>query len=154
MNRRSSGAHPILIVEDNDDDYEATLRALKHDGNLSNPIYRCEDGEEAIAFLTHQEPYADKKKAPTPGLILLDLNMPGRNGRSVLSEIKEHEHLRAIPIVVLTTSGDERDIDTCYAIGANSYVKKPVDLEGLFVAVRSLKEYWLSISLLPKVKET
>lgn len=122
---------PILIIEDNDDDYEATVRALKQDTRLVNPIYRCDGGEDAMDFLYRQGIYQDNGKAPTPGLILLDLNVPGREGHSVLENIKNDETLRKIPVVVLTTSADERDIESCYLQGANSYIKKPVDLSGV-----------------------
>ena len=137
---------PILIVEDNDDDFEATERALKRDSRLANPIYRCENADDALDFLMHRGGYND---SPTPGLILLDLNMPGRGGRSLLADIKKHTKTRKIPVVVLTTSSDTHDVEECYAMGANTYIKKPVDLDGFFVAIKQLKEYWFSIALLP-----
>jgi two-component system response regulator len=86
---------------------------------------------------------------PKPGLILLDLNMPGLDGRKTLQAIKSNLHWRKIPVVILTTSDDERDIEGCYALGANTYVQKPVDLDGLFSAVQRLKEYWFEIAILP-----
>lgn len=139
----------ILIVEDSDDDFEATERALKRNGNLRNPIYRCETGEEALDFLFRRGDYADPDCAPRPSLVLLDLNLPGKDGRAVLSAMKSCDDLRDIPVVVLTTSDDERDVDHCYRIGANSYTKKPVDMDSLFESIKRLKEYWFEISLLP-----
>lgn len=143
---------PILIVEDSDDDFEATERALKKGGNLRNPIYRCEDGQSALDYLMHKGQYAVPEDAPRPGVVLLDLNMPGKDGRAVLAEIKADTSLRDIPIVVLTTSDDEKDIAECYENGANTFIKKPVDLDGFFGAIERLKEYWFEIAILPKNK--
>jgi two-component system response regulator len=137
----------ILIVEDSDDDYEATVRAFKKTGNLKNPLARVDNGQSALDFLNQQGEY---DRAPRPGIVLLDLNMPGIDGRTVLSEIKSSEKFREIPVVVLTTSSDERDIEACYAEGANTYITKPVDLEGFFKAIERLKEYWFEIAILPK----
>jgi len=134
-------AQTILIVEDSEDDYEATMRAFKRT-NLKNPIQRAASGEEALSKLRGGE--------SRPGLILLDLNMPGLDGRRILAILKSDQVLRKIPVVVLTTSSDERDIEECYALGANTYIQKPVDLDGLFAAVQRLKEYWFEIALLPK----
>lgn len=132
---------PILLVDDNDDDVEAALRAFKRT-NLRNPIVRAATGAEALALL--------RERKVSPGLILLDLNMPGLDGRRVLSLIKGDAELRKIPVVILTTSSDERDVEECYQLGANTYVQKPVDLDGLFAAVQRLKDYWFEIALLPR----
>lgn len=143
---------PILIVDDSDDDFEATERAFRRAGNLNNPIVRCENGKEALDYLTQ----ASKPDAPStalPGLILLDLNMPGVDGRTVLKHIKDDGRLKRIPVIVMTTSDDDRDVSACYAAGANSYVKKPVDLDGFFEAVRRLKEFWIEIAVLPRGTE-
>lgn len=140
---------PILIVEDSPTDYEATVRALKKSG-LANPIYRCEDGDEALDYLYRRGKYDDRDLAPRPGIILLDLNMPGTDGRDVLDDIKANDKLRAIPVVVLTTSSDDRDIQKCYDAGANSYVKKPVDIDGFFESIQRLNDYWFKIVVLPK----
>ncbi|MCG7548759.1 response regulator [Pseudoalteromonas sp. Of7M-16] len=136
----------ILIVEDSDDDYYATNRAFKKDGNLSNPIVRCEDGQEALNYLSQEW----TPSHPKPAMILLDLNLPGLDGRLVLKEIKSTRRLANIPIVVLTTSDDEKDIEECYDLGANTYIQKPVKLESLFDAVQKLKDYWFQIAILPK----
>lgn len=132
---------PILLVDDNDDDVEASMRAFKRT-NLRNPVIRAATGAEAIAML--------RDRQVVPGLILLDLNMPGLDGRRVLAILKGDEELRRIPVVILTTSADERDVEECYQLGANTYIQKPVDLDGLFAAIQRLKDYWFEIALLPK----
>ena len=132
---------PILLVDDNDDDVEAALRAFKRT-NLNNAVVRAATGAEALAMLREGKVH--------PGLILLDLNMPGLDGRRVLAILKGDNDLRRIPVVVLTTSSDERDVDECYRLGANTYIQKPVDLDGLFAAIQRLKDYWFEIALLPK----
>jgi len=140
---------PILLVEDSPEDYEATRRAFERSG-LKNPIHHCADGDEALEFLRKKGAHADRRAHPRPGLVLLDLNLPGTDGRDVLQAMKADPSLRSIPVVVLTTSSDERDIDACYAAGANSYIRKPVDLDGFFHAVQSLKDYWFEVVILPK----
>jgi CheY-like chemotaxis protein len=140
----------ILVVEDSPTDYEATLRALRKAG-LANPIVRCTDGDDALDFLNRRGAYADPACAPRPSVVLLDLNLPGTDGREVLAEMKNEEQLKMIPVVVLTTSSDERDIEKCYRAGANSYMKKPVDLAGFIGAIQRLKDYWFEIAILPKV---
>jgi CheY-like chemotaxis protein len=136
-------------VEDSPEDFEATVRAFRRSG-LKNPVRRCEDGEEALDYLFRRGRYADPAKSPRPGIILLDLNLPGTDGRQVLSEIKGSEGLRDIPVVVLTTSADERDISACYRAGANSYIQKPVDIDGFVKAIESLNGYWFEVVILPR----
>jgi len=140
--RRES--QPILIVEDSLDDFEAAKRAFSK-ANLNNPITHAMSGEEAIAYL--------KSDSSKPGIILLDLNMPGLDGRKTLEIIKRTPELKRIPIVILTTSDDERDVSACYEMGANTYIQKPVDFDGLIAAIKQLKEYWFEIALLPKDAE-
>lgn len=148
----TTGPHqPILLVEDSPEEYEATVRALKKAG-LANPILRCEDGEEALDYLFRRGRFADPAAAPRPGIILLDLNLPGTDGREVLDAVKADDGLRSIPVIVLTTSTDERDIERCYQAGANSYVKKPVDIGGFMQAVQRLRDYWFEVVILPKGK--
>lgn len=132
----------ILVVEDSEDDFEVTVRAFNKT-NLRNPIHRCESGQEALEYLRNEN-------NPYPGIILLDLNMPGLDGRKTLELIKENERLRRIPVVILTTSDDERDVEACYRLGANTYVLKPVNLDGLIEAIQRLKEYWFEIAVLPR----
>jgi len=145
----STPSQPILLVEDSPEDFEATQRAFRKSG-LKNTIVRCEDGEEALDYLYRRGKYADPADSPRPGVILLDLNLPGTDGRQVLSEIKSVESLKDIPVVVLTTSSDERDISACYRAGANSYVQKPVDVDGFFKAIERLNGYWFEVVILPK----
>ncbi len=137
---------PILLVEDSPEDFETTQRAFRRSG-LKNPILRCADGDEALDFLFHRGSHAD---APRPGVILLDLNLPGTDGREVLSEIKASDDLKQIPVIVLTTSADERDVQACYQAGASSYIQKPVDVEGFMRAIERLNDYWFEVVILPK----
>lgn len=141
---------PLLLVEDSPEDFEATVRALRKAG-LANPIVRCEDGDDALDFLHRRGRYAEAS-APRPGIVLLDLNLPGTDGREVLAEIKGDPALRSIPVVILTTSTDERDVERCYIAGANSYVKKPVDLDGFMRAIQRLKEFWFEIVIVPRTE--
>lgn len=137
---------PILLVEDSPEDFETTQRAFRRSG-LKNPILRCADGDEALDFLFHRGSHAG---APRPGVILLDLNLPGTDGREVLSEIKASDDLKQIPVIVLTTSADERDVQACYKAGASSYIQKPVDVEGFMKAIERLNDYWFEVVILPK----
>lgn len=139
----------VLIVEDSDEDYETITRAFKKSG-MGNPVVRCCDGDEALDYLRHRGRFADSKASPVPGMILLDLNLPGTDGYEVLEEIKRDLGLKTIPVIVLTSSSDQRDIERCYASGANSYMRKPVSFGGFVEAVQRLKEYWFEIAILPK----
>ncbi|WP_363351519.1 response regulator [Methylocystis echinoides] len=147
------GAPVILLVEDSPEDTEAVFRAFKKSG-LINPLRHCADGDDALDYLHRRGPYAAPGAAPRPNVILLDLNMPGTDGREVLADLKQSEELKQIPVVVLTTSSDERDIEKCYKMGANSYIKKPVDLGSFMQAIQLLKDYWLQIVILPKADDT
>ena len=142
-------SQPILLVEDSPEDFEATVRAFRKSG-LKNTLVRCEDGDQALDYLHRRGTYADPANSPRPGVILLDLNLPGTDGRQVLSEVKSSESLRDIPVVVLTTSADERDITACYRAGANSYIQKPVDIDGFMKAIERLNGYWFEVVILPK----
>jgi two-component system response regulator len=139
----------ILIVEDSDIDYETTTRAFNKAG-MANPVKRCEDGEDALDYLFQRNRYS---KCPLPELILLDLNLPGTDGRDVLEEIKQDPKLKSIPVIVLTTSADDKDIQKCYRAGANSYIQKPVDLQSFFEAIQRLKDFWFEVVLFPKKEE-
>ena len=140
---------PILLVEDSPEDFETTVRALKRAG-LANPILRCVDGDDALDFCYRRGRYADPATAPRPGIVLLDLNLPGTDGREVLPTLKGDPALRSIPVVVLTTSTDERDVERCYHDGANSYMSKPVDLDGFMRAIQRMKDYWFEVVIVPK----
>ncbi len=131
----------ILLVEDNPGDVRLTREALK-DAKVRNNLSVVRDGVEAIAFLMHEGRYHD---VPSPDLILLDLNLPRKDGREVLEIIKEDQGLKHIPVVILTTSQAERDILSSYRLRANAYVTKPVDLEQFLKVVKSIEEFWLEI---------
>lgn len=139
----------ILVVEDSPEDYEAIERAFRIAG-LMNPIHHCTDGDSALDYLYRRGQFDSFRADPLPGFILLDLNLPGTDGHEVIQELKSDPKMRKIPIIVLTTSGDERDIDACYEAGANSFVKKPVSFYGFIEAVTRLKEFWFEIAILPK----
>jgi len=135
----------ILLVEDNPGDADLAREAL-NGSKLSNGLQVVDDGEKAMAFLRRQGPYTD---APRPDLILLDLNLPKKDGREVLSEIKTDPDLKRIPVVILTTSQAEEDICRSYNLHANCYITKPIDLNQFLHVVRSIENFWLSIVVLP-----
>ena len=139
----------ILLVEDNQDDYEATVRSLKKN-HFMNPVHWCKNGQEALDYLFPQGEMVENNQVKIPDLILLDLNMPGIDGRQVLRCIKDDAKLRSIPVVILTTSKDAQDIDACYQIGASTYIQKPVSFDGLTEAIRTMKEYWFGVAILPR----
>jgi CheY-like chemotaxis protein len=149
MSMTNTPNQPILLVEDSPEDFEATRRAL-HKSGLRNPIYRCSDGDEALDFLHRRGEFADPSNAPRPGIILLDLNLPGTDGREVLSDIKSDDRLKQIPVIVLTTSSDDRDVEACYKSGANSYIQKPVDMDGFIKAIERLNDFWFEVVILPR----
>ncbi|MDY7225763.1 response regulator [Hyalangium rubrum] len=135
----------ILLVEDNPGDVRLTIEALK-EGKVRNNLSVAKDGVEALAFLRKEGSFAHSTR---PDLILLDLNLPRKDGREVLAEIKEDAVLRRIPVVVLTTSKAEEDILRTYDLHANCYITKPVDLEQFISVVRSIDDFWLSVVRLP-----
>jgi CheY-like chemotaxis protein len=137
----------ILLVEDDPADAALVIRATR-DSKVLCDIHHVRDGREALDYLFRRgEQFAN---APRPDLILLDLNMPRMDGREVLKDLKEDTDLRTIPVVVLTTSDMERDIEASYDLGANSFVTKPIDLEAFFAAIRTIETYWFSVVKLPK----
>ncbi len=135
----------ILLVEDNPGDVRLAEEALK-ESKVRNKLFIVEDGVEAMAFLRNQGRYAD---APRPDLILLDLNLPRKSGREVLTELKTDENLRRIPVVVLTVSKAEEDIIKCYDDHANCYITKPLDFTQFMDVTKSIEEFWLTIVKLP-----
>lgn len=147
---RPSPPIEILLVEDNPGDMRLTKEALK-EGKVYNNLHWAKDGVEAIEFLRREGKFAD---APRPDIILLDLNLPRMDGREVLSIIKNDERLSKIPVVVLTTSKAEEDVVKSYALHANCYVTKPVDLEKFIVVVQSIDRFWLTVVTLPPAQET
>ena len=135
----------ILLVDDSEADVRLATEALKA-AKVANSIHVVHDGVEALEYLRRQGAYAT---APRPDLILLDLNMPRKNGRQVLVELKSDPDLRNIPVVVLTTSSDEEDVAKSYDLHANCYIVKPVSFDGLIKVVKSLDQFWLSVVRLP-----
>ena len=135
----------ILLVEDNPGDVRLTLEVMK-DARVRNHVSMVKDGVEALAFLRREGDFAD---APRPDLILLDLNLPKKDGREVLADIKADPTLRRIPVVVLTVSKDEEDILKSYDLYANCYVTKPINMEQFIAVVRSIEDFWLTIVKLP-----
>lgn len=136
----------ILMAEDNATDIMLTKEALAH-AKVINTLHVVEDGQEALDFLHRRGQYA---KMPRPDLILLDLNMPRKNGQEVLAEIKEDDELKHIPVVVLTTSKAEEDVLKAYGLFANCYVIKPVDFDVFAEVVRSIQQFWFSVVTLPR----
>jgi CheY-like chemotaxis protein len=135
----------VLLVEDDDGDVLMTREAFEHH-KIRNNLHVVQDGEEALQFLHREGPYAD---APRPGLILLDLNLPRRDGREVLAELKADPELRVIPVVVLTTSEAEEDIVRSYALHANAYVSKPVDFDRFIDVIRQIDDFFVTVVKLP-----
>jgi two-component system, chemotaxis family, response regulator Rcp1 len=145
----STGTHyapiEVLLVEDSPGDVRLTREALK-DAKVQISLHVAQDGIEAMAFLERAGTHVN---APRPDLILLDLNLPKKDGREVLKEIKESMSLRSIPVVILTTSSSEADVLQSYNLHANCYISKPVDLEGFLKVVQSIDSFWLSVVKLP-----
>jgi CheY-like chemotaxis protein len=135
----------ILMIEDNPSDVRLTMEAFK-DAKVRNRMHVAVDGEDAMVFLRREGRYSE---APKPDLILLDLNLPKKNGREVLAEIKADSELKRIPVVILTTSDDEKDIMTAYDLHVNAYVKKPVDLDQFIKIVEAVEDFWLTVVKLP-----
>ena len=139
----------LLVIEDSDEDFTALARMIVK-ANISNPIYRCEDGEEALDFLFHEGEYTDESLAPRPSLIVLDLNLPGTDGREVLATLKQDLKLRTIPVVIFSTSSNSQDVDACYRHGISGYIVKPMDTERLNQQVKTFLNYWFQVVELPK----
>ncbi|WP_141733924.1 response regulator [Oligoflexus tunisiensis] len=140
----------ILLVEDNRDDEELTLMALR-ENRLLNEIHVARDGAEALDFLLARGMYAHRNPADTPNVVLLDLKLPKLSGLDVLQRMRAHHRLKLVPVIVLTTSLEERDIFTSYDLGANSYIRKPVDFGNFLEAVRQLSLYWLVLNEAPRI---
>lgn len=148
-NGEKCGPIEILLVEDNPGDVRLTKEALK-EGKVANEINVAADGVEALAFLRREGKY---ENAPKPDLILLDLNLPKKNGREVLAEIKMDARLKCVPVVVLTSSQAEKDIVTTYNLHANCYITKPVDFDQFIKVVKSIENFWFKVVKLPPNEE-
>lgn len=145
-NKKTLRPVQILLVEDNPGDVQLTQEALEN-CKMYNSLHVAEDGEIALNFLYKQEGY---ETAPTPDLIILDLNLPKIDGKEVLQQIKTDERLQSIPVVILTTSKAEEDIARSYKLHANCYIQKPLDFERFIEVVHSIEDFWISIVILPK----
>lgn len=135
----------ILLVEDNEDDVLLTQRGFRQ-SRLAINMHHVPNGKECMAFLRMEGPYAN---APTPDLLLLDLNMPIMNGREVMAEMDADEKLQHLPVVILTTSSDEQDVLTMYRLRCSSYIVKPIDFDQFVRVVRSITDYWFTVVVLP-----
>lgn len=138
----------ILFVEDSIDDATLTIRALKKSG-FANNLHHVKDGAEALDFIYCRGVYALRNINENPKLILLDLKMPKMSGMEVLEKIKADAHFKAIPVVILTSSKEDPDIQKCYALGANSYIVKPVESDNFFNVIKQIGLYWMVLSQLP-----
>ena len=139
----------ILLVEDNEDDIVLTQRALKR-ANILNEVIVVRDGIEALEYLRCEGKYADRSNMKPPVVVLLDLNMPRMGGLDCLKEIRNDSNLRVLPVVILTSSREDRDVVESYEIGANSYIQKPVDFDQFVKAIQTLGLYWLVLNVSPK----
>lgn len=138
----------VLIAEDDDDDF-LLVRDAFEESHILIDIFRVRDGEELLDYLLRRGEFGDQESSPRPTLILLDLNMPRKDGREALAEIKAHPDLRMIPVVILTTSKAEEDIASTYGLGVNSFIRKPVEFVDFVRIIRTLGDYWFEIVQLP-----
>jgi two-component system, chemotaxis family, response regulator Rcp1 len=145
LNNQTFRCIEILLVEDSPSDANLTIKGFKN-AKIANNLYWVEDGETAMKYLQQQGKFAD---APCPDLILLDLNLPGMDGREVLTEVKSDPNLKRIPVVILTTSTDEQDILRSYNLNANCYVTKPIDIYQFIQVVQLIQNFWLAAVALP-----
>jgi CheY-like chemotaxis protein len=139
----------LLIIEDSDEDFEALSQIINLVSTLTLVIHRCIDGDDALDFLDRVGKYCDLRDRSYPDLIILDLNLPGTDGREILATIKQTKNLKTIPIVVFSTSSNPKDIETCYQSGANSYMLKPMNINLLKDSVRMMIDYWFKATVLP-----
>lgn len=139
---------PVLVVEDSNEDFKMLQRLMRR-MEVQNPIHRCIDGDDVLDYLYRQGIYEDTKIAPRPSVILLDLNLPGKDGREVLEKLKQSASFREIPIVVFTTSSNPEDVELCYRKGANGYLIKPMNSEELQNIIRAFVNYWLEVNIAP-----
>lgn len=139
---------PLLVVEDSDEDFFTFLRIVQ-ELEFQHPVYRACDGEDALDYLYQRGAYHDPQNAPRPGVIVMDLNLPGTDGREVIEQIKQDQNLKSIPVVVLTTSDNPRDVSSCYHFGINSYMLKPMGMNALRQTIQNFLHYWFDAIVLP-----
>ncbi len=138
----------LLVVEDSNEDFKVLQRLMRRMA-VQNPIYRCSSGDEVFEFLHQEGSYQNPDLAPRPCVILLDLNLPGIDGRDVLERLKQDSSFKEIPIVVFTTSSNPKDVEFCYEKGANGYLIKPMDAQELRKTVQAFVDYWLEANVPP-----
>lgn len=141
---------PIILYADDDPEDRMLAQDAFEESNIEGQMRFVSDGESLLAYLHQRDPFSDRTMHPLPHLILLDLNMPRKDGREVLQEIKNHEKLRYIPVVILTTSHAEEDIERIYKLGGNSYITKPISYDSLVEIMKTLGMYWLKTVKLPQ----
>lgn len=146
--KMTSNNELLLVVEDSNDDFKMLQRLMER-MEVRNPIIRCVNGDEALDFLYQEGSYKDTEEVSKPSVILLDLNLPGIDGRDVLERLKQDGSLKEIPIVVFTTSSSPKDVEFCYQKGANGYLVKPMDVEELQRTVQAFVDYWLEVNIPP-----
>lgn len=144
----SKNYQPLLVVEDSNEDFKMLQRLMKKMA-VQNPIYRCTDGDEVFDFLQHKGNYQDSQPLSRPSAILLDLNLPGIDGRDVLARVKQDANLKEIPVIVFTTSSNPQDVELCYQKGANGYLVKPMDAQELRKLIQAFVDYWLQANTTP-----
>ncbi len=141
---------PLLVVEDSNEDFKMLQRLMRR-MEVQNPIYRCINGDDTLNFLYREGNYNNPSLAPRPSAILLDLNLPGMDGRDILEHLKQDIIFQKIPIVVFTTSSNPRDIELCYQKGANGYLVKPMDVRELQKTIEAFIDYWLEVNTPPNL---
>jgi len=148
MDKNNSNLVVVLLVEDNPADQQLTIRAFKK-GRVNINLQIANDGVEAMEYLHAEGKYSNRKEYPIPDLILLDINMPRKNGKQVLKEIKTDQNLKIIPVIMLTTSDQEKDIIDSYKLGVNAYISKPVRINDFMDVVNKLENFWFSLNKVP-----
>jgi CheY-like chemotaxis protein len=151
MNTNKSGTSIVIMIADDDPEDRMLAKDALAEARVANDIRYVEDGEELMDYLKRRGKYADPADSPRPGMLLLDLNMPRKDGREALEEIKADPALRTIPVVILTTSEADEDILRSYGLGASSYITKPVTFDGLVKIMKALNSYWFEIVSLPDI---
>jgi len=148
MDRNQSNLAVVLLVEDNPADQQLTIRAFKK-GRVNTNLQIAGDGVIAMDYLLGKGKFEDRATFPIPDLILLDINMPRKDGKQVLQEIREHDKLRIIPVIMLTTSDQEKDIIDSYNMGVNAYISKPVRIKDFMQVVDKLEDFWFALNTMP-----
>lgn len=147
----TDGDRLILVVDDSPEDYAALERAVRQVG-MTNKLFHCEDGEDALDYLYNRNGFSDIAAHPRPSLVMLDLNMPGVDGREVLDVVKKDPALKSIPIIVYSSSSNLAEIRQCYDLGCNCYMQKPLGLDGCVKVMEKVNAFWFNTTILPEVE--